>query len=29
LFGWYIIKAGAARRIEDPQPACAVPLGLP
>jgi hypothetical protein len=28
LFGWYIIKAGAPRRIEDPQPACAVPLGL-
>jgi hypothetical protein len=29
LFGWYIIKAGAPRRIEDPQPACGAALGLP
>lgn len=29
LFGWYIIKAGAPRRVEDPQPGCAVPLGIP
>jgi quercetin dioxygenase-like cupin family protein len=29
LLTFYITKAGAPRRIEDPQPACAVQLGLP
>lgn len=29
LLAFYITKAGVPRRIEDPQPACAVALGLP
>ncbi len=28
LFGWYIIKAGEPRRVENGQPACGVALGL-